>query len=711
VRAGTNADVTNPYFLYMVNQVTGAMTLVPGGPYKEPSDPTQNLQVNGIGVNRKDGFIYGMATQGTNMLTVRLMRLDSTYKAVDLGVIPPPATGAGMLSIINSAAGDMDTAGNYYFSAFTVNPTPAPAIAKFYLGRISNVQAITAGPLVVEYFEVDVSGANCSAYISSLSIDPNNSGLKDFSYNGRTKSFFTYATYKPTGAANFSAQLLELRPVAGSSPLRYQLICNATVNTHSAETAGTLIDVSGKFTVLFTDGSFGMLNRDATGVYTGAFTMINTSTGLPNPLRGDMGTCGLATADTIQRGPLDFDCPANYATVRAGTNADITNPYFLYTVNGITGAHTLLPGGPLLYPSSSQTLQMNGIGINKLDGLIYGIAQEGNIHTGKFVKTDRAYNVTIMGDIPPPVNANGTSGFVNMLSGTMDQEGNYYFVAATTKAGNGAGGMVLDKLWMGKITDAASVTGVPAPAYLEIDWSGNPCGDFLESLDKDVINNGFKDIFYHPVTRTFFTYVTYKLPGDNQYSGQMIEIKPVGNPTSPNLYRMHCKNRINMHNAETAGVMVTNEGTFMILLTDGTVGKIPRTGNSFNYSGDYEVVNNTPGLPTVIRGDLTSCTDLEHPSTNPGPSGRVSISFNVAPNPVQFNQDIVIRWTLDEPATLNVAVYDSYGTIVRTVNNVWAVRGGQLVINATNLAAGVYYVRATSQNGRDDYRVKILKAN
>ena len=49
---------------------------------------------------------------------------------------------------------------------------------------------------------------------------------------------------------------------------------------------------------------------------------------------------------------------------------------------------------------------------------------------------------------------------------------------------------------------------------------------------------------------------------------------------------MHCKNRINMHNAETSGTMVTNEGTFMILFTDGTIGRIPRTGNSFNYSGD-----------------------------------------------------------------------------------------------------------------------------
>src|SRR5678815_5789953 len=93
----------------------------------------------------------------------------------------------------------------------------------------------------------------------SLTSDPNNSGLKDFSYNSRTNSFITYATYKMPGATNFSAQVLELVAIPGSTPLRYRLVCNATVNTHTAETSGTLIDKTGKFTVLFTDGSFGMV--------------------------------------------------------------------------------------------------------------------------------------------------------------------------------------------------------------------------------------------------------------------------------------------------------------------------------------------------------------------------------------------------------------------------------------------------------------------
>jgi hypothetical protein len=709
VRAGTNADVTNPYFLYNVNQTTGAMALVPGGPYKDPSNPTANLQINGIGVNRKDGFIYGLAFDGTTT-TARLMRLDSTYGVTDLGAIPSPASGTGLIGIVNPAAGDMDTAGNFYFSAFTLNPSPTPAFDKFYIGKISNVQSMASGPPLVEYYEVDVNGANCAAYVTSLSTDPNNSGLKDFSYNGKTKTFFTYATYKPAGASSFSAQVLELRPVAGSSPLRYQLFCNPVVNTHSAETSGTIIDHSGKFTVLFTDGSFGMVNTDGAGNYTGTFTLINSSTGLPNPLRGDMGSCGQSAELIIQPGPIGFDCPANYAVVRPGTNIDVTNPYTLYTVDGVTGALTAIPGGPLKYPGTSQNLQLNGIGVNKEDGMIYGIALEGNTHTGRLVKTDNAYTVTLLGEIPPPVNADGTQGFVNPAAGDMDVFGNYYFTAVTTKPGSGPGGMVIDKLWLGKIADVSSVTGVPSPTYYEVTAPGNPCSDFLSSLNLDPLNSGIKDLFYHPVTRTFFTYATYKLPGDSQFRGQMIELKPVGGPNSTNSYHMHCKNQINMHNAETSGTMVTNEGTFMILFTDGTVGRIPRTGNSYNYSGDFEMVNNSTGLPAVIRADLASCTDLEHPSTNPGP-GRVA-NFTIAPNPVQFDQNIVLRWiNVGEPTRVNVNVYDNFGNIIRTVNNVLAVEGERLIINAGNLSAGIYIVRATSLNGRHDYKLKVVKAN
>src|SRR5688572_32721241 len=55
------------------------------------------------------------------------------------------------------------------------------------------------------------------------------------------------------------------------------LFRSSTVNTHIAETSGTLIDKTGKFTVLSTDGSFAMVNGNASTGFTGGVTMISTN--------------------------------------------------------------------------------------------------------------------------------------------------------------------------------------------------------------------------------------------------------------------------------------------------------------------------------------------------------------------------------------------------------------------------------------------------
>jgi hypothetical protein len=711
VRAGTNNDTSNGYHLYQVNQVTGAMTLVSGGPYKDPLRPAHNLQVNGIGVNRKDGFIYGLAFDGT-VTTARLVRMDKHYGVTDLGNIPSPSSSTGLLGFVNHAAGEMDTAGNYYFSAFTISPLPSPTFDKFYIGRISNVKNLV-GPPVVTYHEVDVSSAECAAYISTLTSDPNNSGLKDFSYNARTNTFFTYATYKLPGAVNFSAQLLELLVVPGSSPVRYSLVCHTPVNTHNAETSGTLIDRNGKFTVLFTDGSFGTLDTDPAGVYTGSFTTINATTGLPNPLRADMGSCGLGAGSIIVLQPID--CPGSYAVVRAGLNADTTNPYSIYRVNTATGNIQLLPG-ELYYPGTSRALQVNGVGANKKDGKFYGLVFEGSINTARLVKFDANYNVTLLGNIPPPVSSPGTIGIVNSAAGDIDGMDNYYFTAATVRQGSTPGTFVLDKLFMGRIANVSSVTGTPSPVYYRIDWSGSPCHDFIKSLDNDPVNSGLKDLFYHPVTRTFFSYVTYKKPGDINFRGQQIELRPIGSSWTRR-FRMHCKNVINSHSTEASGTMVGNDGKFVVLMTNGSLGYIPRSGSSYNYTGHFNNLNNNTGLPSIIRGDLASCVNLKRghghdhdDDDEEDDDDRSAFNFMLHPNPIDRDQPLLLRWSfVPEPALVDISIYDSYGTAVKTLSNIRAYQGETLRINVTNLSGGIYYLTAQDRQTGKRYQLRFLK--
>lgn len=637
-RAGTNATTTNPYFLYNVNQITGVMTLVPGAGFKDPAAPTTNLQVNGIGVNTKDGYIYGLGFDGTTS-TGRFVRLDKNYGVTSFGNIAPPTSLTGLMSYVNSQAGDLDTAGNYFLTAYTANATATvPMLDKFFVGRISNVSALTTGPPAVVYSEVDLSAANCAGFVSVLTSDPSTNGLKDFSYSAFSKSFFTYVTFKPAGAVNFTGQLIEIKPIAGSSPLKYQLICSPVTNSHTAEVQGTLIDKVGRFDVLFADGSFGVLNMNSVGNYDGTYTQIATATttGLPNPLRGDMASCGQRIYPGPARSPFT-GCPdVNIAVVRAGTNADTQNPYYIYNVNTTTGAPTLIPGGPLVYPSMpTVNLQINGVGINKVDGYGYGLVYEGTVTTAKFARFDRNYGVTLFSNIPSPSSPTGFLGFVNTAAGDVDRMNNYYFIGNTANQ-TGPTTFALDKLFLGVIPNLSTLTDPPNPTYYEIDVSDVNCSAFVSSLSTDPNDSGIKDFSFSPFTNTFFSYFTYKNPGATTFSGQLIEIKPIPG-SSPLKYKLVCNPFINTNTAETAGTLIDKAGNFLVLLTDGTMKKMQSGASPYVYTGVQLALNNATGLPAVIRGDMASCGDV---SAGPLPVTLNSFTGSAANCKIKFNWSV-----------------------------------------------------------------------
>ena len=473
-------------------------------------------------------------------------------------------------------------------------------MTSFILEKFRILNHWYTGPPAVQYFEVDVTDANCANYVSSLMTDPNNSGLKDFSYNSVTNSFFTYATYKLPGATNFSAQVLELVAIPASSPLRYRLVCNPTVNTHTAETSGTLIDKTGKFTVLFTDGSFGMVNGNAGSGFTGGFTLITPSTGLPNPLRGDMGSCGQGSSDDVPTVTAFENCPdVDVAIVRPGTNADITNPYSLYTVNNTTGAMTLVPGGPYKDPANpTQNLQFNGFGVNRKDGFIYGIAFGGTTLTNRFMRLGSNYGAIDLGIIPSPSAGFGTLGFINSAAGDMDTSGNFYFSAFTV---NIFPIPSFDKFYLGKISNTQSiVTGPPVVEYFEVEVIGANCANYISTLISDPNNSGLKDFSYNAKTNSFFTYATYKLPGATNFSAQVLELVAIP-ASSPLRYRLVCNPTVNTHTAETSGTLIDNAGKFTVLFTDGSFGMV--NGNAGT------------GFPRWIHNDNNKCRHRTSKST------------------------------------------------------------------------------------------------
>jgi Secretion system C-terminal sorting domain len=298
-RAGLNKDTLNPYYIYSVNSTTGAISLYPGGPLLDPANPAKNLQVNAIGVNPNDCFVYGLVYQG-NLATAAFAKFNYNYDVTLFGNVPSPTSTTGSLAFVNSGAGDVDKSNNYYFSALTANAantTSGLIIDKLFLGKISNISNVTGTPAVT-YSEIDYSSLAASPFISGIAADPNNSGIKDFSYNPLTKSFLVYATYIIPGATNFSGQLFELKPVAGSSPLKYKAFAYTIVNSNSGETSGSYIDKAGDMVILLTDGTIGKMRiSDSAFHYSGKFDTLNVATGFPNPIRADMGSYGGTSSD------------------------------------------------------------------------------------------------------------------------------------------------------------------------------------------------------------------------------------------------------------------------------------------------------------------------------------------------------------------------------------------------------------------------------
>jgi hypothetical protein len=398
VRAGTNADVQNPYYIYSVNTSTGAVTQFPGGPLLNPAAANQNLQVNAVGVNTTDGFMYGLETETTGN-NPKFVRFDYGYGVTLLGGVVAPTSPTGFLGVVNTAAGDMDRNDNYYYTGVTLNPTAGGySLDKLFLGKISGASTVAGAP-VPAYYEIDYSDVNCGNYISTLSTDPINSGIKDITFNPVTNTFFIYATYKPTGAADFSGQLIELRPVDGT-PLKYKMYCYPNVNSHTAETAGTLIDNAGNLLVLLTDGTVGKMTSAGAFTYTGGYVALNNTTGLPNPLRGDLAGCGGATG-----GPT----PINLSSFKASTRDCKTN--FLWSsANEINLSRYEVE-------QSTDNMNFTRVGVvnaNNKDGSTYGltIPAAGSMayYRLKIIESDNTYSYSGIVAIRSSCTAS-TSGF------------------------------------------------------------------------------------------------------------------------------------------------------------------------------------------------------------------------------------------------------------------------------------------------------------
>ncbi len=336
-RAGNNSANTNPYSIHSVNTITGAPSIV-STPILNPAG-TANLQVNGVGLNTADGYLYGLSSEIPTIpmaLPVRppmpFYRVGSNGNSLQLGNVYGPAlTGIENASVVSAAAGEMDQFNNYYFSAATgviainfFNPLASTFTPTgLYIGKLSLVSTYSGGTstLTPTYLKVTSTDPNCAAYLTSVytAVDINsatNTGLRDFVFNQTDNQLISYVTFPDaSNPGTFLGQMLKLNPNTGILTAVAPAV-TLPFATASNEMAGTLIDKDGNFLILFTNGVMYKANVNGSGLFDGSISVLNSSTGLPTTLRGDMASCGTS----INAGPLpvrfkSFDVVENNSSV------------------------------------------------------------------------------------------------------------------------------------------------------------------------------------------------------------------------------------------------------------------------------------------------------------------------------------------------------------------------------------------------------------
>lgn len=340
-----SGSTANPISIYDINTSTGAATLL-SGPILDPNNASINLQVNGLGLNEADGFLYGMFSDQPATLstvpTTPYYRVGANAVAVQLGTLMgPPFVPGDNGSFVIPNAGEFDQSGTYYFPAITgfvgINPFNLPAStftpSTFYIGALANSNTMPAGTgaLAPTYVTITNPSNDAQAYIdsSSITITATNAqglGLQDLVYNNADGNLYTYVSYA-NGMSGYFGQMLKINPSTGVlsavAPPAVQPFLSANVFPN-----GMLIDANGNFLVMLTNGRIYKAVGSATN-YTGALTLVNTTPGLPTPLTGDMASCGMITIALPDNSlGLSVSKNGNYASVQWVPKDETSINYF-----------------------------------------------------------------------------------------------------------------------------------------------------------------------------------------------------------------------------------------------------------------------------------------------------------------------------------------------------------------------------------------------
>ena len=269
--------------LYTLNNVTNPLTITQVG-----TTTGGTVQLNGIGFNPLDNFIYGINNydDGVNPKSCHLFIVDANNVSFDLGTVSGLPTGAYI-------SGDIDAAGNYYVKE---NSNPATKIYKINIttkvATLINLVDTSNNPVSVRPADITYSVIDNLLYgvtnttpgnASLFSINPTSGLVKIIGDTGGVTSFGAMYSDGVTGAiygnAN-SAVFYSLNKTTGLATKVSNSI--ATVGNDGAHCVNSPILFGAELSITKTDGKTqytpGMTNTYTVVVSNaGPFTAINAN--------------------------------------------------------------------------------------------------------------------------------------------------------------------------------------------------------------------------------------------------------------------------------------------------------------------------------------------------------------------------------------------------------------------------------------------------
>lgn len=288
-------------------------------------------------------------------------------------------------------------------------------------------------------------------------------------------------------------------------------------------------------------------------------------------------------AQTLQ--PFE-NCPGvSVAVTRPGLNTT-PGPYQISLIDS---------NGAVQSSGSPVNLQINGFGLNGLDGFLYGMHESSNLADPFLARLDKNGNFENLGTLSVPATDPFNVGLINTAAGTVDDKDNYYFLAFGINLQNISEPL---QLFAGKVEKISSLKKGGQPINIKY-AKVNPgtCADELLAALSNPLEGALQDIAFDPASGNIYTYL--RAPGISPTTGKIAWFNPETNPT------FNCIDpaQPNIPTNDLSGLYFGSGSSLFILTIDGKFYKADIQTGAINFITQS-------GIPLIngnLRGDMASC--------------------------------------------------------------------------------------------------------